>query len=212
MLPEQNQCAELMQALAEGDDRALRELVRIWEPGLLSFTYRYVQNEADARDLVQETFVRLYRNAASYRPQRSFAAWIFTIAANLCRNSQRWHRRHPNVSIEEAEDNIGPTLACGRPSPDDAAEQTERVRAVRAAIAELPHELRTVLLLYEYEDFGYREIAEALGCSEKGVEFRLSRARVILREKLTRWLESDDGGRNRKIQARGAGPVAEAAR
>lgn len=191
MLPDEQQSATLIVSLAGGNERALEELVRLWEPCLLSFAYRYVQNEAESRDLVQETFVRLYKNAASYKPGRSPAGWLFTIAANLCRNHQRWRRRHPAVSLEESPESgfAARTLVCSKPTPELMAEKQERVGAVREAIASLPHDLKTALLLFEYENLGYREIAAAVGCSEKGVEARLSRARALLRKRLSGWLE-----------------------
>jgi RNA polymerase sigma-70 factor (ECF subfamily) len=74
-------------------------------------------------------------------------------------------------------------------SPDLSAQQSERIDALKATMAELPHELRTALLLYEYENLTYREIATIVGCSEKGVESRLVRARTLLRKKLSRLLE-----------------------
>lgn len=193
MLPDEQRSGALMDALAGGDARALDELVRLWEPFLLSFAYRYVQNEAEARDLVQETFVRLYLSSRTYKAGRSLAGWIFTIEANLCRNHRRWRKRHPSVSIEDDSDSglAALSLVCSRPTPEAMAEKAERVRAVREAIATLPHELKTVILLFEYEDLGYREIAAAIGCSEKGVEARLSRARTLLRRRLSGWLGDD---------------------
>lgn len=181
--------AELMVELVTGREAALGEIIELWRAPLLRFVYRYVQIEADAHDLVQETFVRLHAQRARFRPGAAFSAWIFTIAANLCHNQARWKKRHPTDPLETlAKTGNRPSLAGLQPSPDHALLKAERVQAVRTAIAGLPHDLKVTLLLHEYEDLGYREIAAVVGCSEKGVEARLARARARLREALASFL------------------------
>ena len=194
MRPNDDTSAGLMRALVAGQQSALNELMTLWEAPLLRFIFRYVQCEAEARDLVQETFVRVYLNRERFRPDSSFSTWAFTIAANLCRNQRRWQGRHPTVSLDETvpgETTRYDQLACPRSSPDNSAQQSERVGALRVAIASLPHDLRTTLLLYEYEELSYREIAVIVGCSDKGVESRLTRARLRLRKMLSTHLEVD---------------------
>jgi len=196
MRPNDDTSAEQMRALVDGRQTALNDLIALWEGPLLRFAYRYVQNEAEARDLVQETFVRVYLHRERFRPGTSFSTWAFTIAANLCRNHRRWRGRHPTVSLDEPADSENETtrqeqlVSSGR-SPDYSAQQSERVAALKVAIAELPHELRTTLILFEYEELTYREIAAIVGCSEKGVESRLLRARTKLRKQLSALLSSD---------------------
>ncbi len=192
MRPNDETSAEHMRALVAGRKLALNELITLWEGPLLRFIFRYVQNEAEARDLVQETFVRVYLHRERFRPDSCFSTWAFTIAANLCRNHHRWRGRHPTVSLDEpAQDDRTrhDKLVSPDRSPDLSAQQSERIDALKATIAELPHELRTALLLYEYENLTYREIATIVGCSEKGVESRLVRARTLLRKKLSKLLE-----------------------
>lgn len=180
-LESEHRSAALMSALAADDDAALGELITLWQAPLLRFVFRYVQCEADARELVHESFVRLHASRGSFRAgSGAFSGWIFAIAANLCRNHARWRRRHP---AETLDDEHAATACAGAP-PDLAAVASERVAAVRAAIAALPHDLKTTLLLFEYEELSYRQIAAVVGCSEKGVEARLSRARARLRESL----------------------------
>lgn len=197
MRPNDDTSAVLMQALVDGRQSALNELMTLWEAPLLRFVFRYVQNEAVARDLVQETFVRVYLHRERFRAGTSFSTWAFTIAANLCRNHRRWLGRHPTVSLDEPADadNESSTrreqLASPDRSPDSTAQHAERLAALKAAIAELPHDLRTALLLYEYEDLSYREIASVVGCSEKGVESRLVRARTKLKKMLAAHLDAE---------------------
>ena len=196
MRPNDERSGELMGALVAGCQVALNELMALWEEPLLRFIFRYVQCEAEARDLVQETFVRVYLNRQRFRPDSSFSTWAFTIAANLCRNQRRWHGRHPTLSLDEkVSDTTNHTghdkLVCPQRGPDHAAVQSERIEALKAAIAELSHDMRTTLLLYEYEGLSYREIATVVGCSEKGVESRLARARAQLRKTLAAHLEPE---------------------
>jgi RNA polymerase sigma-70 factor (ECF subfamily) len=185
---------ELMRDLVAGRQVALSELMALWEGPLLRFTFRYVQSEAEARDLVQETFVRVYLNRERFCAGTSFSTWAFTIAANLCRNQRRWQGRHPTLSLDEVSAGTvagHDKLVCPRTCPDQEAVQSERIEALKAAVASLAHDLRTTLLLYEYEGLSYREIAEVVGCSEKGVESRLSRARTRLRRILVAQLGAE---------------------
>lgn len=181
---------ELMLRLKDGDDLALNDLMRRWQKPLVSFLYRYVGNEAEALDLAQETFVRVFKNRSRYSPKGKFSTWLFAIASNLARNCLRWQRRHPVVALDaeegDAERNPVDQIPSGSDSPSEFAERQERVAAVRREIQALPHHLKTALLLFEYEDLGYAEISTILGCSPKAVETRLYRARTILREKLER--------------------------
>ena len=182
----------LMAALVAGRDSALDELMQRWEGPLRSFAYRYLLNPTDTDEVVEETFVRIYHKRADFVPGSNFSAWIFTIAANLCRHRLRWRRRHPSESIDipdaDGSPGLGSTLPAGGPDPAVSAEGGERVAALRAAVDALPHDQRTVFLLHSYEGLSYREIAAAVGCSERGVETRLYRARQALRDKLSHLL------------------------
>lgn len=192
MRPNDEQSAALMCRLTDGDDAALNELIVLWQRPLLQFIYRYVQNHAEAGDLLQETFVRVYQSRSRFRQGSTFSTWAFTIAANLCRNRRRWHFRHPTESLDEPGRGLAAPLgelACPRKGPDGAAVQSERVEALKQALTTLSHDLRTTLLLYEYEGLSYREIGSVVGCSEKGVESRLSRARLRLRQMLAMHVE-----------------------
>ncbi len=179
-------------ALQQGETAALNRLIDRWQRPLLNFAYRYVQNRTDAHDLVAEAFVKLYQQRLRLRPDTTLSAWLFTTLANLCHNHQRWKRRHPTVALAGSEGRMEsedrewtvPEPASDQPSPNLLAEQHEILGAVRAAIDLLPHDLKTALLLHHYEQLSYREIAAISGCSERGVETRLYRARQQLRQLL----------------------------
>jgi len=183
----------LMLRLKEGNDHALNELMRRWQTPLVNFIFRYVGAYSDALDLAQETFVRIYESRERYRPSASFSTWLFAIAANLSRNLLRWRERHPSSSNQHTRDERGEDAAAesesatDSPTPADNAAWNDLASAVREHVAALPDELKTVVLLYEYEYLSQSEIAAVLGCSAKAVETRLYRARKILRKTLERW-------------------------
>lgn len=174
--------ADDMRALQRGEDRALDRLMNRWQVPLRSFLYRHTQNEHDALDLAQETFVRVYRHRARFRPDARFSTWLFAIAYNLARDHARRHRRRPNQPLETA-----PEQAESR-HPLTTEDERERAGAVRAAIAALPEDLRAAVLLFEYEEKSHAEIAGIVGASAKAVETRLYRARQLLKKSLARYL------------------------
>lgn len=181
----------LMARLVGGEEHALNALMVRWERRLVKFALRYTGNRASAVDLAQETFVRIYQGRASYAPGGKFSTWMFTIAANLCRNHGRWRVRHPSVAqLSARNDGAAASAAIGAAAidpgrtPDYSAMCEDDAAQVRAAVQALPHALRTAVLLAEFEDMSHREIAAVLGCSSKAVESRLYRARQILRERL----------------------------
>ena len=180
----------LMGALAAGDDRALNPLMDRWQVPLRGFLYRYTQNEHDAMDLAQETFVRVYRHRARYRRGARFSTWMFQIGLNLARSRARWLRRHPTDSLDDPPDDAprgGPQRADDR-TPADAALAAERAVAVRRAVAGLPPDLRAAVILSEFEEKSHAEIALIARTTAKAVETRLYRARQQLRKTLARYL------------------------
>jgi len=176
-----------LQALRAGASGALEKLVARWQRPLFAFAWRYVHNAADAEDLVVAAFVRLHEQRARLRADTNLSAWLFTTLANLCHNHHRWRRRHPEHSLDLDEggaDPPEPGLQSAGPAPDFAIQGDETSAAVRAAIDDLPPEQKTVLLLHHYEQLTCRQIAAIVGCSERGVETRLYRARQRLRAQL----------------------------
>lgn len=180
-------------ALQQGEAAALNRLIARWQRPLHSFAYRYCQNQADAEDLVAQTFVRLYQQRLRLRPDTNVSAWLFTTLTNFCHNHHRWKRRHSTIALDApaggSNGEFSPATALDElPSeqiaPDRSLERDESLAVVRAAIDQLPHDLKVTLLLHHYDRLSYREIGQITGCSERGVETRLYRARQQLREKL----------------------------
>jgi RNA polymerase sigma-70 factor, ECF subfamily len=182
-------------ALRQGHDPALDRLIARWQRPLVSFAFRYLHDASEARALTAETFIRLYRHRARLNARSNPAAWLFTTLANLCHNHSRWRRRHPTVPLEAASgdpsSSAAPSswLAASEAAPNLALQQDELVGALQKATDNLSHDLRATLLLHHYEHLSYREIGAILGCSERGVETRLYRARRQLREQLQGFLD-----------------------
>jgi RNA polymerase sigma-70 factor (ECF subfamily) len=180
----------LMARLREGDESALNALMGRWQVPLRRFLYRFLQSDAQALDVAEETFVRIYSSRNRYSEAQPFRPWVFAIATNLARNQLRWRRRHPGESLDGSS---GPYLAredalLENATPADQLGRAERAAAVRDAIARLPEDLRTAVLLFEYEDLPQAEIAVIMGCSAKAVETRLYRARGLLKKALERFM------------------------
>ena len=175
--------AELMRALAEGDDLALNHLMDAWSQPLISYLMRLTGSHATACDLAQESFVRVHRHRLQYRASQKFSTWLFAVATNLARNHARWRSRHP-VALTEPENLRELPIAGSSTSPDQQAVANERLAAVKQAVSELPHDLREVLILSTWHGLSHTEIARVQDTTEKAVEVRLYRARKLLREML----------------------------
>ncbi|MBI3852991.1 MAG: sigma-70 family RNA polymerase sigma factor [Verrucomicrobia bacterium] len=187
------QDARDMDRLAAGQDASLNDLMQRHAERLFHYLIRSLQNETEAADVAQESFVRVYQNRAKFNPRQKFSTWLYSIATNLARDHLRWRSRHPHISLdaESAETGAGlkDTLATPQTTPAEALQAQERAVAVRQALASLSEELRAPLILAEYEERSQAEIALILNCSAKAVEMRIYRARQQLREKLGKSLK-----------------------
>ncbi len=171
---------------ATADAGAFNELMIRWEVKVKRYLARVLQNRAEAEDLAQEAFVRVYEHRDRYRDGARFSAWLYAIAANLARNRLRWWSRRPSVALDSwSPDGMQPPIEIADPRAGaGVVERRERVRVVGEAVAALPIKLREVVVLCEFENLSQAEAAEALGTSVKGIETRLYRARAALRASL----------------------------
>ena len=143
----------------------------------------------DPIELIQSFFGGPRDDVHRYAVRGKFSTWLFTIAANLCRNYLRWRQRRGESASEtwDTEDaKPAESLQSQEDSPDQAAMRSESISLIRVAIDKLPHDLKTVILLYEYQSLSYAEISSVLGCSVKAVEMKLYRAKHLRRERFTR--------------------------
>ncbi len=183
-----------MRRLAQGHEAALNDLMESHGGKLFHYLVRCLNDEHDAADLAQETFVNLYQSRARFDAGQKFSTWLYTIAGNLVKDRYRWRSRHPQVSLDADNDSTGESfrdaLPQDGPTPTDDAQRQERAEAVRRAVATLPEELRQPLILAEYEERSHAEIGAILGCTAKAVETRIYRARQQLRASLSAMLKT----------------------
>lgn len=177
-----------MARLVAGHDAALNDLMERHAEKLFHYLVRSLQNEEEAADLAQETFVRVFQNRARFDTRQTFSTWLYAIASNLVRDRYRWRTRHPQVSLDAQNDETGTglmdRLTDANGTPSENLQSTERAEVVRRAVTALPEELRQPLILAEWEGKSQAEIGVILGCSAKAVETRIYRARKQLRQVL----------------------------
>ncbi|MEX2584150.1 MAG: sigma-70 family RNA polymerase sigma factor [Gemmatimonadota bacterium] len=172
----------LVAAFLDGNKQAFTELVERYHTRLLNFVYRTTGDRERSEDLVQETFIRVYRHLHRFDQSKKFSTWAYTIASNLAKNELRNRSRNPLVLFQtimkswdtddrqlEWEDNTY--------RPDDLFRKRHLRQLVETAVDELPEHHRTVFILREMEGKTYEEIAEITGCNLGTVKSRLNRAR-----------------------------------
>jgi RNA polymerase sigma-70 factor (ECF subfamily) len=173
---------EAMQRVAAGDRDALATLFDRHKTRLFGFLFHLVGERTLAEDLLGETFLRVYRARSRYRPGSGFLPWMFAIGRNLALGELR--RRS---ILSKAHERLSRQLAAAPEEwQPEAGELRERIRA---ALAELPEEQRSALVLKEYQGLSYREIAHVLECTEEAARARTYRARLTLREVLKDWCD-----------------------
>ena len=185
-------CVE-MERLAAGHDAALNELMERHAGKLFHYLLRCLQNEEDAADAAQETFMRVYQNRTKFNLQQRFSTWLYAIATNLVKDRYRHRSRHPQVSLDaQTLTNSAPreNLPAEGLSPSESVQATERADLIRQAVNALPEELQIPLILSEYEEKSHAEIGAITKCSPKAVEMRIYRARKLLRSRLEGLLNS----------------------
>ena len=189
--------AELMLRVKRGDRAAFAELVGKYQQPLFNFVHRTLRDETESEDVAQNTFLQVWKSRDRYEPSARFTTWLFTIARNLCLNELRRRSRHPAESIEaaHAEHEDQPQRQYEDKSHIGAPEKLlhgELVEKIGDALAGLPENQRTAILLCQREELSYEEIAQVLGCSLSATKSIIHRGREVLKEKLKRYLQSGD--------------------
>lgn len=177
----------LMGQLQSGVEEALEILIERYSERLSFYLRRFVKDEAKVKDMLQETFLRVYRNRHSYVPIAKFSTWLYTIAGNLARSEYRRRKRQRTYSIytqntggEEFEIPIpAETL-----SPPRYAERDIHRRAIQRALDRLPEEFREVVVFRDIQQLSYEEIAAITGLPLGTVKSRINRGRARLQEML----------------------------
>jgi RNA polymerase sigma-70 factor (ECF subfamily) len=184
----------LMMRVAEGDEDSFAELVYRYTPRVFGYFCRQLSDRAEAEDLTQDVFLRLYRSRLRYRPKASFSTWVFHIAQNVLRNALRTRRRRPAVrldmgSVADGDRLLKVMLSERVDSPSRPLERKELAGVVREAVAELASRQRAAVELHQFEDRTYAEVAAELDMTPKAAKSLLYRARNQLRDRLTEFMQ-----------------------
>lgn len=172
---------ELVTAAKQGDRNAFGELVRLHYQGTVNVVYRMCGDLSQAEEAAQEAFIRAWQQIHSYQPKFAFRSWVYRIAINAAIDQFRKERPAEDIEAVSVQD--------GRDSPEEKVEKDERAERVQRAVLSLPEAARAVIVLREYEDLSYAEIAAALNIPVGTVMSRLNYARSLLRKKLADDLE-----------------------
>ena len=171
-----------------GDAEAFGEIVRRWERRIFALTYGMLGREEDARDATQETFLAAFRNLRGFRGEAKVSSWLHRIAVNQCISRQRRSRvRNESALDEEHESDSGSFAMPSSRSPLHLVEGRQETLAVRRAINSLPIELRQVVVMKEFEELTFREIADALDLPLSTVKSRLYTALKQLQMRLQKF-------------------------
>jgi RNA polymerase sigma-70 factor (ECF subfamily) len=176
---------ELVARSRGGDLDSFNQLVLRWERPIYALAYRVIGREEDARDVAQETFLRAFRALGGFKGQAKFSSWLYRITLNLCRDWIRRERRNAIAPVPEGVDLI--ELA-GEATPTETIEELvsrkQLSEAVARAMALLPDEQRTAIILKEYHGLTFQEIADLLDCPLSTVKTRLYQGLTVLRRHL----------------------------
>ncbi len=186
--------ADLIARVLAGDRTAFTELVHAYTSRVYSIGWSMLRNEQDARDVVQETFLNVYRRLSTFRGEASLASWISRIATNSALMRLRRRRRKPESSLDAGpseqfeQEPLVRNIVDRRPLADQVHLDDELGRRIRAAVEDLPDTHREVLILADYRELPMRDIADALDISVANVKTRLHRARLAVRASLADYL------------------------
>ena len=171
-----------------GDAEAFGEIVRRWERRIFALTYGMLGREEDARDATQETFLAAFRNLRGFRGEAKVSSWLHRIAVNQCISRQRRTKVRSESALDEEQEKQASTFATPLSfSPARLAEGRQQTMAVRRAINSLPIELRQVVVMKEFEELTFREIADALDLPLSTVKSRLYTALKQLQMRLQKF-------------------------
>ncbi|HEX8097008.1 MAG TPA: sigma-70 family RNA polymerase sigma factor [Pyrinomonadaceae bacterium] len=177
---------QIVERAQAGDAEAFGEIVRRWERRIYGLAYGMLGREEDARDATQETFISAFRSLRSFRGEAKVSSWLHRIAVNQCITRQRRAKVRGETAFDDAgaEADGASFFAPAQESPARAVESRERAETVRRAVSALPAELRQVILMKEFEELTFQEIAEALDLPLSTVKSRLYTALKQLQMRL----------------------------
>jgi RNA polymerase sigma-70 factor, ECF subfamily len=180
------------------DEAAFEELVNRYENKLYRLAMRFVRNETDAQEILQDAFLSAWRNLPSFEGRAQFGSWMYRVTVNAALMLLRSRNRHPEVTVDDVEPTVlndavaesGQTVRANADwsqRPDDQLQSAEMRAHIQTSVDSLPDGLRTVFLLRDVEELSTEDTAEMLGLSVPAVKTRLHRARLALREAIGRY-------------------------
>lgn len=176
---------ELVTLSQGGDLDSFNQLVLRWERPIYALAYRVIGREEDARDVAQETFLRAFRALKGFKGQAKFSSWLYRITLNLCRD---WMRRERRTPVSQPPEGIDIIELAGEGTPSESIEdlvgRKQLGLAVSKAMALLPEEQRTAIILKEYHGLTFQEIADLLDCPLSTVKTRLYQGLTVVRKQL----------------------------
>ena len=182
--------SELLQRYRRGDEQAFREIVTRYKNSLYAFLRRFVNHEDVVEDVFQETFLQLYISQDSFDTNRPLRPWLFTIAANKAKDALRKMQRQSSMGMgamadagDFSVDEVVNILTSYETTPDDEVSADETARCVRRVVAEMPDNLRGILVLAYFEQFSYKQMAQILSIPIGTVKSRLHTAVVHFTKK-----------------------------
>lgn len=189
--------AQLMLRVKRGDTIAFATLVDKYKQPVLNLVTRTLRDATEAEDLAQSVFVQVWKSAGRYQASAKFSTWLFTVARNACLNELRRRSRHPAEPLDAPHpDHEGEPLHqppdVQTATPPDALLHGELERKIEEALAALPENQRTAILLCRQDELSYEEIAEVLGCSLSATKSLIFRGRETLKQRLKPYLRTGD--------------------
>lgn len=186
---------ELVARVQQGDKKAYDLLVIKYQHKIVQLVNRYLKDPSEAQDVAQEAFIKAYRAIGSFRGDSTFYTWLYRIAINTAKNylvSRSRRSSQYEVDIQDAEAMENAPQLQGIETPERLLMNDEIVKTIRSAIEHLPEEMRTAIMLREFEGMSYEEIAEAMECPVGTVRSRIFRAREAIDNKLNPLLTHGD--------------------
>ena len=188
-IPGENDDQRLIEALRSGSERAYEELLARFQQPVYTLAARLLDSPSEAADVVQEVFLKVFRNIDHFRGQSTLKTWIYRITVNEAHNARRWFFRHRRREVELDTDpqearNWRETIRDSGRSPFDMAFESERAGIIEAALERINPTFREAVVLRDIADLSYEEIADVLAVSLGTVKSRILRGREALRQEL----------------------------
>lgn len=183
---------ELIHRFQDGDIYAFDAIVNRYKDQLLNFAYRFLNNPEEAEDVVQETFLRIFRNKHAYREIAKFSTWVYTIAGNLAKTELRKRKRRKYLYLSDmGYDDKEYEIVDPNANTEKEVESLFQEKIIQKAIDELPPRFRQVILLVEIQELPYEEVSKIMRVPLGTVKSRVNRARLKLQAKLSDIMERE---------------------